>query len=86
MGLTNSRVAFNPTVASVACMPSVRLKPGVNRFPVKVLTTYVECGVTPKCTKSGAPLLPKGSFHTKTVILGLPSGTKVANRISVTIS
>jgi len=87
VGLTNKSVTFNPAVTSAACAPSVTLKPGANRFRITVATTYQECEVhgTPRCTKTGAPALPKGTYYTDVVALGLPKGTPTLNHLRVTL-
>jgi hypothetical protein len=88
VGLANKQISYSPAIATVACMPSVRLTPGINRFSITVVTTYQECGGTtsPRCPKSGAPALPKGKYHTEVKILGLPSGTQKLSPISVTLN
>jgi PASTA domain len=83
----------------VKCAPSVRLAPGANRFPVTVLTTYVECtqpqpgdsSVTPDpiCTVSdghvGPPPLPAGRYSTKIHLVGLSGMTQTPNRVVVVL-
>jgi hypothetical protein len=87
VGLTNQSVTFDPAVTTVGCAPSVTLKPGANRFRITVATTYQECEVhgTPRCTKNGAPALPKGTYHTDVVTLGLPKGTPTLTHLRVTL-
>ena len=97
VGLTNKKTGFSPAWALVRCAPSVVLKPGPNRFPVKVVTTYEAClqpggrsTVTtfiPKCLSSRSssilPPLPPGRYSTKVVTMGLPSDTAVNHSVGV---
>jgi hypothetical protein len=81
VGIANKDIPFNPVVAVVACAGSIHLKPGANRFPLSVSTSYQQCGPSASdtggqhCTSTGMPPLPKGTYHTSVVILGLPPGT-----------
>jgi hypothetical protein len=86
--LANKTTPFTPVVAAVACAPSVKLKPGANRFRVTVMTVYQECEVhgTPRCTKTGSPSLPKGTYHTDVITLGLPKGTPTLTHVRVILS
>jgi hypothetical protein len=77
---------------SPACPPSVRLKPGVNRFPVMILTTYDGCleptGQSvvrmPHCLAGNRlPPLPTGRYVTSVSILGLDNLVKVARPATV---
>ncbi len=94
VGLERGGIPFDPAVAAVACGPTVRLEPGLNRFPVEVQTTYSGCaqtqdGVTrglPPCTTHGAPPLPSGSYLTKVVVLGLPRATLMPHALSVVLT
>ncbi len=79
----------------VGCSATVRLAPGPNRFPVRVITTYAGC-VQPQpaggshptpdfpwCTVAGSPPLPEGRYVTKVNIVG-PSGlTQAPNRVAL---
>jgi hypothetical protein len=93
IGLGNSRIPFNPITPTVACRPSVRLSPGLNRLRITVLTSYNACTQTkasatpqmPPCLATGQPPLPPGGYTTKTVILGLPRGSQVPAAIHVTL-
>lgn len=93
VGLESSQIAYDPAIAAVACRPTVHLKPGLNRFPIRVRTTYGSCaqdprGVTeghPRCTAHGPPPLPPGRYSTKLVVLGLPWATLNPNPIFVTL-
>jgi hypothetical protein len=76
-----------------ACPPTVRLAPGPNRFPVRVITTYAGCvqpqpagGSQPTpsfpwCTVAGSPPLPEGRYATKVNIVGLSGLTQAPNRV-----
>jgi hypothetical protein len=88
VGLANKTIPFNPAVSAVGCLPSVKLKPGVNRFRITVWSMYQECSAhgTPRCPKSGMPGLPKGTYHTVIETLGLPRGTPTLTHLRVTVS
>jgi hypothetical protein len=47
VGLANRTITYNPVIAQVACAPTVQLHPGVNGFPIEVLTTFLQCGGKP---------------------------------------
>lgn len=98
VGLVNKTIPYSPVFALVGCRPTVRLSPGVNRFPVTVVTTYQSCLQpggqslipTQNCvptTVSANPLppLPAGRYATKVVTMGLPSNTAVSNSVVVTL-
>jgi hypothetical protein len=97
VGLTNKKIDFSPASALVGCPPSVVLKPGPNRFPLKVVTTYQSClqaggestTFIPKClsSRSSSPLppLPPGRYSTKVVALGLPSNTTLSRSVVVNL-
>jgi hypothetical protein len=93
IGLEHGDISFDPAVATGACGPTVHLKPGLNRFPIEVQTTYSSCaraqnGVTrdhPPCTTHVAPPLPPGNYATKLVVLGLPRETLMPHAISVVL-
>jgi hypothetical protein len=73
---------------AIACAPSVKLKPGVNTFPITVQTIYQVCyqkHLKPRCTKTGMPALPKGTYHVEVVTAGLPKGTISTSPTSVTL-
>jgi hypothetical protein len=75
------------------------LKPGPNRFPLKVVTTYESClqpggqstatTFIPKCLSSGSssilPPLPPGRYFTKVVTMGLPSKIAVTHSVAVSL-
>jgi hypothetical protein len=77
------------------CPPSLRLRPGTNRFGIKVITTYAECTqpqpdgsssattLTPWCTTAGLPALPSGRYVTKLHLVGLTGLTLNPNRVVV---
>lgn len=93
VGLVNKQITFEPARSLVNCLPSVRLSPGPNRFPLTVSTSYQSClqlggqstVYIPPCTSTGAPALPAGHYTTKVSTYGLPSGTPAALPISVTL-
>ena len=84
----------------VTCPPSVRLEPGVNRFPVTVITTYASCvqpqpagtpwAPVPTCTASNGrltkPPLPEGRYSTKVYVVGLTGLTQSPNRVVVSLT
>jgi len=101
VGLTG-RVDSDPFFGSllITCPPSIRLVPGPNRFPVKVITTYGGCiqpqpsgtapsPIVPYCTAdkngTGAPPLPAGQYSTKFHVVGLDGMTQPPNRVVVTL-
>lgn len=88
IGVTNSNIPYNPAVATVGCPPSVRLKPGANRFRITVMTTYQECGssTTPRCPKVGMPALPRGTYHVAVETLGLSLPTLTFAHLRVTLT
>ena len=88
VGLANKTTPFDPVSTMVGCAPSVKIKPGANRFPVKVMTVYQVCQMTgtPRCTKHGSPHLPKGVYRTDVVTAGLPKGTPVLTHLRVTLT
>jgi hypothetical protein len=86
VGLSNKNVSYEPIDPLIACAPSVKLRPGVNSFPVTVQTRYQVCFKkhgTPRCTKTGMPSLPKGTYHVDVVTAGLPKGTQSSANTSV---
>jgi hypothetical protein len=97
VGLTNKKIGFSPAWALVRCAPSVVLKPGPNRFLLKVITTYESCLqpggqstiLIPKCFSSDSspilPPLPPGRYSTKVVTMGLPSNTAVSHSVAVSL-
>ena len=94
VGVVNSQIQFDPPFTEVACAPSIRLMPGINRFPITVATTYQEClgpggkSITyiPPCPASGEPPLPAGTYRTKVVAVGLPASTPVPGSLTVTVT
>ena len=98
VGLKGHGYTFEETNSLVACKPTVRLKPGANRFPVEVLTSYDSCqqppeapsAALPACIATGSsatelPPLPVGTYATKVYIVGLPHLTQTPNRLAVTL-
>jgi hypothetical protein len=95
VGLANKRIQFDPAMPLVACAPTIKLLPGKNRFPIKVMTTYQEClqpggqSVTyvPPCTNGNQlPPLPRGTYQTKVVMYGLPAGTAAPASVTVKVA
>ncbi|MFZ0664956.1 MAG: hypothetical protein WAM97_04320, partial [Acidimicrobiales bacterium] len=97
LGLTNGQETSMPGFGLVGCSSTIRLAPGVNRFPITVDTTYSEClqpggssvfGNVPICVGPGhddPPALPSGIYLTKVVTVGLPDGTQPPPPLSVTL-
>jgi len=94
VGLSNARITFDGLLSpAVACAPSVKLVPGVNRVPFDVLTTYLGCthvkalatSQQPVCTAAGTPPLPPGSYVTTVVTSGLPAPNEAPAAIHVTL-
>jgi hypothetical protein len=93
VGLINARVSFEPADPLIACRPSVRLRPGVNRVPITVSTSYLICTQKtnqpapdlPACIPTGMPPLPAGEYSTKTIATGLPAGSQAPRTIHVTL-
>jgi PASTA domain len=79
----------------MACPPSLRLRPGLNRFGVTVITTYAGCTqpqpdgsssatpLMPWCTVAGQPPLPAGRYVTKVHLVGLTGLTSFPNQVVV---
>ena len=79
----------------LVCPASLRLRPGMNRFGIKVITTYAECTqpqpdgsssattLTPWCTTAGLPPLPAGRYVTKLHLVGLAGLTQKPNGVDV---
>lgn len=86
----------------VGCNPSVKIKPGVNRFRVSVITAYAVCtapspsgsshptSLSPNCVLSKgkvvAPPLPAGRYRTKVDIVGLDGLTRAAKSVTVSLT
>jgi hypothetical protein len=102
VGLSNKTIPSNgPGFFEVACPPSVVLKPGANRYPVTVPTTYGSCSqpglqttttFTPLCGSRGktmtgpaSPPLPAGKYTTKIVTQGLSGLTAISRPVEVTL-
>jgi hypothetical protein len=94
VGVVNKQIRFEPAMEMVACPPTVQLRPGVNRFPITVMTTYQECQQSdgqsnpnlPACTPKGQPPLPAGTYTTEVVTYGLPRSTPKPQTIQVTLT
>jgi hypothetical protein len=91
VGLANKTITYDPVWLTVACAPTIQLKPGVNKFPIQVITKFQRCGgrpVTvndPPCTPKSGPPLPAGRYSTKVATLGLPAGTPTPPAVAVTL-
>jgi hypothetical protein len=92
-GLTNDRVSWLPAYSAVGCRPTVRLSPGLNRFPISIGTVYEMCTSSshtspqdPACVRGGTPPLPPGLYVTKMAVAGLPAGTQLPPGIRVTLT
>ena len=99
--LTGRVVDSYPGVGSllVTCPPSIRLVPGPNRFPVKVITTYGGCvqpqpsgtapAPVPICVEVNGrlsqPPLPAGRYVTKLHVVGLGGLTMRPNQVTVVL-
>lgn len=93
VGLTDSEVSYNPLNPLIVCPPTIRLSPGLNRFPISISTNFQACTQTssqateqlPACTSHGMPSLPPGRYTTEIVTSGLPAGTQLPPAIEVTL-
>ena len=95
VGLTGRVDSYPFAHTLIGCAPTVRLAPGVNRFPVTIITTSAGCTQPqpaggssptpslPTCTVSGPPPLPAGSYSTKVDVVGLAGLTRAPNRVVV---
>ena len=98
VGLSGRVDSYPFAHTDIGCAPTVRLVPGINRFPVTVITTYASCTQpqpaggssptpsTPTCTVAGPPPLPAGSYVTKVDVVGLGGLTQAPNRVVVHLS
>jgi hypothetical protein len=83
VGLEGHNVAFGASSLLIGCKPSVRIWPGVNRFPITILTTYMSCvppgsqsiGPTTICVPAGKSRLPTGALSEAYAEPALPPGT-----------
>jgi PASTA domain len=83
VGLSGRVDSYPFAHTAIGCAPTVRLAPGANRFPVRVITTYAGCTQPepaggspptpslPTCTVAGLPPLPAGSYTTKVDVVGV---------------
>lgn len=94
VGIANKAITYDPATSAVACAPTVHLNPGVNGFPIRVVTTFQSCiqpggGPTtvndPPCGRNGIPPLPAGHYTTKVITFGLPAGTPAPAPVAVTL-
>jgi hypothetical protein len=98
VGLASKKIAYDPAVPVSACPNSVTLKPGANRVPITVSTSYDVCQQGPQkgtvelphCPKRGSavgmPALPKGTYHVVVLTNGLSEFAPYAFRVLVTLS
>lgn len=93
VGLTNHEVSYEPLSPLIACAPTVRLSPGLNRFPITISSDFQGCTrnssqatpLLPVCTSNGDAPLPAGQYLTRIVTMGLPAGTRLPSAIKVTL-
>jgi hypothetical protein len=95
VGLASPSIPYRPGNGLVGCPPTVHLKPGPNRFPIKIWTTYLECTPhrtavsraedLPLCVPKGMPALPAGHYVTSIVAAGLPPNTSTPTPTAVTL-
>jgi hypothetical protein len=77
VALTNSRYVPLVAFAAACSIRAFMIKPGTNRLPLHVTTTYLGCGQTPspftepQCTSSGPAPLPTGAYDAVLVGFGL---------------
>jgi hypothetical protein len=89
-----TNITSGPAIDGVGCpsQADIRLKPGPNRFPISLLTTYDICqpeatAQAPKCGPDNqVPLLPAGSYHTKSFIDGLPGQDVHVDEVTLTLT
>jgi hypothetical protein len=98
VGIASKQVAYDPAVPTSACPNSVTLKPGINRVPITVSTSYDACQQGPRkgtielphCAgvdkKMGMPALPRGVYHVVVLTNGLPQFAPYVSRVRVTLS
>jgi hypothetical protein len=94
VGLKGKGYVYEATSLLILCPPTIHLHPGINRFPVNVLTSYQSCSQpqgnsptsAPRCTPSnGLPPLPIGKYSTEVLIFGMPHLTRPPNQVTVTL-
>jgi hypothetical protein len=92
VGLENGRISYDSAVPTDACLPSIRLQPGMTSFPVTVITTYGGCAMTapftptlPRCLTTGPPPLPPGRYQTTVITSGLPVQVSTPAPVDVTL-
>jgi PASTA domain len=83
VGLSGRVDSYPFAHTAIGCAPTVRLEPGANRFPIRVITTYAGCTQPqpadgspptpsmPTCTVAGLPPLPAGRYATKIDVVGV---------------
>jgi hypothetical protein len=93
VGLKGHGYTYQATRTLIACPPSIRLAPGANHFEVSVLTNYEGClqpggesrRSLPRCTSTGPPPLPPGTYSTIVSIMGLAQATQPSRGATVTL-
>lgn len=101
VGLQSQQIAAattQPLTPELMCSPSVDLSPGVNRFPVRISTSFVDYGPcyspsstkkTPMChalTRAGrTPPLPPGKYTTNYLIRGMPADFEPPAPLTITL-
>ena len=74
--INNATVTQRPVATKMCSNGPLIVKPGINRFPITVVTSYFECvqsgrssvAPIPECTARGSPPpLPPGVYHTTLV-------------------
>jgi PASTA domain len=95
VGLTGRVSSLPFSSLLLTCRASQRLRPGPNRFGVRVITTYAQCAepqpdgrsaptrLSPWCTTAGLPPLPPGRYVTKLRLVGLTGLTQTPNQVVV---
>jgi hypothetical protein len=94
VGLKGHGYTFKASDLLLICPPSVHLTPGINRFSVKILTTYEGCdspgGGTatspiPFRVSNRVPHLPAGKYSTRVSIMGLEHLTSTPDPLVVAL-
>lgn len=101
VGLTGKVDSYPFGHEAVGCGATVKIKPGANRFPIHITTSYAACtgaspagnrpnAISPNCVleagRQSPPPLPAGSYTTKVDIVGLDGLTGPAPPVRVRIS
>ena len=101
VGLTGKVDSYPFGHEAVGCEATVKIKPGANRFPIHITTSYAACtgaspagnrpdAISPNCVleagRQSPPPLPAGSYTTKVDIVGLDGLTGPAPPVRVRIT